>query len=282
MIALARVVPVVPAKPVATGVGEAVGGGGPTYDSDAVLWFAAVVANGGADPDAAFKQIVSDFYTGLKADGLYALVDRMGLMAAPDDISSRLDLKDKATLLTLSVPPTFTALRGYMGNAVNMFINTLFNSVSPAGNFTQNSCGLTTYINATASDVGSSASIIGRITSVISFFRPRTTGNVLEGRMGSGTTKQFGAVATRLGFRSVSRTLSNLTKGYGPDGTQVGTNDTSVSVALVNENFLLLRLQSVYASDRIAFWAAHAGFSDAQTLAFRNRIVTMLTAIGAN
>lgn len=253
------------------------------YDPDATAWFAAVVANGGSDVDAATKQIISDFYAGLKTDSLYTLMDRIGLCAAHDTVGARLDLKDKTSLLTPAGSPVFTAFRGYMGDGVGAYLNTNWNSVSPAGNFAQNSSGITAYINATTSDVGDSKAIVGRITSTLSFIRPRTSAsNLIQGRMSGPTTKDFGNVTSRLGLRSMSRTAAAINRAYGADGLKSGTDDTSTSNALANENFLLLRLQSTYATDRCAFWAAHAGFDATQTLNFRNRIVTMLTALGAN
>lgn len=255
----------------------------PSYDADATAWFAANVSGGGTDPDAATKQIISDFYAGLKADSLYTLIDRMNLVAAHDSYGARLDLKDKATLMTPVGSPTFTAFRGYYGDGVGAYVNTNWNSITPGTNHAQDSAGLTTYINATSSDVGNLQASLGRITSVISFIRHRiTTSNTMSGRINGNVTKEYGVQTTRLGFRSINRTLSNLTRGYGPDGLQSGTDETGASMALVNENFLLFRLQNTYASDRIAFWAAHSGFDATQTLAFRNRIVTLLTALGAN
>lgn len=255
----------------------------PSYDADADLWFAAVVANGGAAIDAPTKQIISDFYAGLKTDGVYAKTDYMGLRCAPDGVGARIELKTKTLVATVGGGLTHVASRGHQGNDTNGELLTGYNPFTFLGQYVRNSCGLISYVNATNSDVGSAKATIGKVSNTDAFIRPRNaTTNNFYGRVQGSNAKDYAAQATRLGFRAIVRTSSTLTKGYGADGLQSGTNDTQASSDLTNEAFREHRLQSTYGGDRIAFTAYVGGLSDAEVLAFRNRIVTMLTALGAN
>ena len=80
-------------------------------EAETTAWVAEVVSNGGT-VSAGRQTIVNDLIAGLKADGIWAKLDRLWLFAAEDQPSALTDLVG-LTLATAVNSPTFTADEGY-------------------------------------------------------------------------------------------------------------------------------------------------------------------------
>lgn len=252
-------------------------GAGTSYEPEAVAYFARWTVQ----PDNTRKGLLNTLIKSLKDSGAWAIRDAYHLPAAPDTQSAVLNLKSTSFPLTPIGSPTFVADRGFMGDGVSAHIGTGHDGVAPP-NFQQNSCSIMTWTNATASDVGNNLATIGKVTDVNSFIRPRiATTNLMTGRINGGATTSFGsALATRLGHRAMSRTGTSLSRAF-VNGTQVGADDTQQSQTLISEQFLYLRLQNTYATDRLAAGALGGGLTPAQIAAEYTAFNTYLSTIGA-
>lgn len=90
-----------------------------------VTAYAAAVASAGGTVSAPRQALLSSFVAGLKADGVWPLLDRLMMFAAEDGAGSLVDLRNPAKLSTLggAPTPTLTADRGYVGDGISGYID---------------------------------------------------------------------------------------------------------------------------------------------------------------
>lgn len=264
------------------GVGLMLGSGrrvaGPSYDPDAATLFAAF----STDPGGTRKGLYNDLILGLKADGLWAKLDTLYLLAAHDAQAAVLNVRAPGLYAgSVFTGLTFTADRGFLGGGTG-YIDTGFNPVTAGGQFSQNSAHIGTYTNAATADAGSANASVGKAGQVDTFIRPRITGDTLEGRVNNTSSNQaFGSVGTRLGSRVLSRIASGDTRGF-VNGVQNGAVSMTASVAMLSGSFTLLRLSTSYnTTDRLAAASIGGGLSGAEAGALHSRVLAFLTAIGA-
>jgi len=86
------------------------------YDADAVTYFAALVT-AGSSITTANKQVVSDFITGCKSDGIWTAIKACCLLAGPDDLTGALvPLVGSAPTNTNFVSGDHSRTTGLIGN----------------------------------------------------------------------------------------------------------------------------------------------------------------------
>ncbi|WP_281932173.1 PKD domain-containing protein [Roseibium album] len=95
---------------------------GASYDADAeAYWTQAAV-----EPNAARKQIISDFFAGLKTDGVWTMLSGAtgrGLhIETPDAVLSLVNIGDPARTAVATGSPTFTPGTGWVGGAAGQYI----------------------------------------------------------------------------------------------------------------------------------------------------------------
>lgn len=137
-------------------------------------------------PNAARKQLISDFIDSLQSNGtknFWANADRIWVMAAHDSGASKLNWKaDEDNLLTVNAL-TFTADRGWAGNGTSSYLNTQFIPSTDGVNFTQDAASIAIYIRTNAAsstlDYGAWATGAGRMVSLVS----RNASNSWYGRI---------------------------------------------------------------------------------------------------
>lgn len=248
---------------------------GASYDADAVTYFAAM----SVQPDATRRELLNDLIVGLKADSLWSLLDLLYLVAAHDAQAGRLNARIPGSYaLATANSPTFTTDRGYAGDGTSSYLDTGFADNTGSVNWTQNSAAWGVYLNqqsGTSAAVGVSGSTSSRII-------PRTSTNNMTVRIHGATEPIPPTVADGLGMSSGSRTSATSIAWY-KNGAQTATNTSSASSAAVAGNVQLFRSSAgVFGAGRAAAMFLGAGLSDAQQAAIYSRIVTYLTAIGAN
>src|SRR5882724_3061760 len=91
--------------------GNAAAVGGSGTDSDALVWKSAVVGVGGS-VSASYLAAVSAYIAGLKADGIWSLLDYLIPYAAENSVAASIDFVGRLTH-TLNSSPIFTAMVGY-------------------------------------------------------------------------------------------------------------------------------------------------------------------------
>jgi len=255
--------------------------GGVAYDPDAAAYFAAM----SVQPDATRKGLINDYIVGLKADGVWSLLDLVYILASHDSQAAGLNAKTPASnTITVSGTVTFTTDLGY-GPATSggAGLDTNFNPATAGGNWTQNSASLFSWVNSTTSNTANSLrGTIGNSAATISCL-PRTGGDVFTARANAAVVSSFGTIASRLGSRCLSRTASTTTNGQ-VNGAVSGLTSAVVSSAVTSQNVFLLRqgASSDNDYDRLALATLGGGLTGTQMTALHNRSSTFLTAIGAN
>lgn len=119
------------------------GGGGVSYDADAVTLFAAM----SSEPDATRKALISDTIVGLKSAGIWDKLDALWFMAAHDAQAGRLNWINPGTHnLTAVDAPTFTVDEGYAGNGTTSHLDTNYVPSTDAVKFTLNDASIGFYM----------------------------------------------------------------------------------------------------------------------------------------
>jgi hypothetical protein len=98
---------------------------------------------------------------GMVTDGVWALLDALWILAAPNTTDALLNLVSTSFTLTVNGSPAFVAARGYTGTAVNPAVNWLdtgFNPLSSGTHFTQDAAHLSVW---SLTDLQSSSSAVG-------------------------------------------------------------------------------------------------------------------------
>ena len=128
---------------------------GPGYDADAAAYFAAVTT----PFSTARKAIINTLVTTLKADGNWAGLDRLWLMANEASDQGLISLVNPAsTAMTLVNAPTFTVDQGFTGDGLTTYINTGYTPNVDGIKFTLNSASMGVYsrtqVSAGEADMG--------------------------------------------------------------------------------------------------------------------------------
>lgn len=264
-------------------LGRRAGGG---LDPDAAAYIAAM----SVAPDVTRRTLINDLIVGLKADGVWSLLDVLYLLAAHDAQAARLNLRAPGSNTATTVGTvTFTTDRGYRGNGSNGYLDTNFNLTTPGALWTRDNASMFSWLTAAASTSSTDVSPIwgSGSNSLREDRRTTATGSALEFYINSPTTPAgFGGEtgSNRLGSRGAVRLPAlgtNVVRGY-RNGTAAGANTSSGSGAVSNENAWLLRSSGdLNGNDTVGAAALGAGLTDAQMLALHTRIGAYLTAIGA-
>lgn len=242
-----------------------------SYDAASTAYFAAM----SVQPDATRKGLIDALIAGLKADGVWALLDLLALPAAHDAQAGLLNAVNPAQALVKSGTMTFTTDRGYAGDGSTGYLSTPAND-NGWSLFTLNSATLGVWVNSTG---GSTVNIIGQATGGVVRMAPYTGAN-LQARLGSATAVT-GAVADGLGFSCAVRSSSSTITSY-RGSAQVATSAANTSTALAGDPILLNRQGAVYHPGRIAAFALGAALDATKEAALNTRLSTYLTAIGGN
>jgi hypothetical protein len=258
---------------------KAASGGGPSYDPDAQAFFD--VMSPALDSDR--MNLINNFVVTGKSAGWWSKLDIIRPLALTGSNNSRLNLKNPSEPMMAGFNgPVFTENRGWEGDALSSYMGSGLVFTAP-NQFLQDSATMGCYINATPSDVNNNNPALGMdVTSgTLTFLRPKDATGGMGGRINAATNDNSGGVASRLGFKAVTRKDANTIQWYGPNGAPLGGALTKASAAMQNKELLLFRLGTGYGADRQAFMFAGGALTDAEMLSLYNSINTYLTAIGA-
>ncbi|WP_156405500.1 hypothetical protein [Sphingomonas sp. Root710] len=249
---------------------------GPDYDPDALAYFAAMTVQ----PDTARKILINDLIVGLKADGLWGKIDWLLLLASHDAQAARINVRVPTKIATAINAPTFTTDRGYQGNGVNAYLDAGEALNAPGNVYAQNSAHLLTYINA---GPGGTPYDIGAIGNTNIRMQAEVSGSTENARINTGNSDSYTSTGP-IGMRILSRTGAAAGDLY-RDGVAKFGNTIGPSSATMTGNLNLLRGQAgaiQYSSSRLAVAGSGGGLTSIQAANFRSRLMTYLTAIGAN
>jgi len=248
------------------------------YEAESEAIFAAM----GTTPDATRKLLINDLVKGLKDDGIWSKLDFLYLLASHAENSSLLNWINPGTFDATNVHETaFEVDRGYTGDGANDYLDTNWNPNSDGINYTLNYASLGAYVRSISlSGVQDMGGNDGTTTSFV-IFHNSTTGDRAYINAAIHTT--FTGIAREPGFKICFRD-NNSTAGLIMNGDRWANENYSVSIP--NANFYLLCVNSIgtpfnFTDRQMSAAFAGAGLTEAQGIAFTNRIETFMDAIGA-
>jgi len=251
------------------------------YDTDA----AALFARWGTDPGSTRKQAYSDCFAGLKTDGVWTLLDEVQMYAAHTEADGLLGWKNLVNATSVN-SPTFTTDRGIAGDASTSYINTGFNPSTHGSQYQQNSASMGVYLNAgtdTAATVFAVGCASGTNNTIIA---PRISSNRPLLRVNDDTSAigANGSSTTRLGFSVANRSTSTATQFY-KNGSSIATGGVTSTARPNAVVYACGYNNSGFSSgldNRVALVVFGASMDATQQSNLSSRMITLLTAIGAN
>lgn len=247
-----------------------------SVDSDVAAYIAKLTT----PPTGTERNLLNSLVTGLKSDGVWALLDRFALLAVETQQASLVDLRNPNKSFTASGTITFTVNRGWTGDGSTGYLD-IGEAWSATGNqFALNSASLGVWCNASGA-----AGIKGQIGNIANSARSQISARSATGNESFQINDSTGDTlmvsnGSRLGHRTAARTGLLVKKGYFNGAVTANLSTTSSAVNTANGS--LLRSLTSYADDRIAAAYSGAGLTDAQVSALHSRLSTYLTAKGAN
>lgn len=263
----------------------------PAGETETAVWEAAVIAAGGTvstSPAGGRKALVNALIAGLKADGVWPLLDRLYILAAENTQSALIDLKavDPAAVTSGAAAIIFTPDRGYECTAGDDFIDTTFNPTVGTNQFTLNSASLFVYDRTSGSGSGAmqmGARVVspGVYLSEISLCDSGTTCLMRVNDASGGA-----ANANVQGFWVVSRTDSTTLVHYKNGSVFNASPSAATSAGVPNCSFYICNCNNDGsplggADDQIAAAGMGGGLTAGQVAALTTRIETYMDAVGA-
>lgn len=254
-------------------------------DPDALAWRAAVIANGGATPSVARQTLVGTLIQGLKATGVWAVLDRLWVLAAADEIAARTDIKARV-LAVKTGTPAFTTDRGYTGTDSLTSGNYLQSDINPftfSGQYTLNSAHLSIWLttNLAAVNSGGNMGMAGAVDNATLFVT--FTDNNVYARINEG--------ATGVSVTSPQRTSHWISNRTGATASQIYRNGINLnninsnSTALPNGTITILGANIVGNvggnPNTHAMASIGGGLTASQAASFYQYLRDYMNAIGA-
>jgi hypothetical protein len=246
-------------------------------DAATTAWVNAVVAAGGT-VSGPRKTLVDTLIKGLKTDGVWAKLDRLWLFAAENSKSALTDLVGLTQATPVSAP-TFTADRGYAGDASSSYLNSNYNAATSGVQWTLDSAHIAAWDN--TSRANAAIVISGAYDgSAVSDLMPWYGGGIVTRINGGGLAGLTNG--TSQGFFVGQRPGSNIVSGY-YNGTLCGSfGDTSNHIINL-PLYICGRNDSSFSSgmaDQVSMVSYGASFTGAQITNYYNRLRTYMTAVG--
>jgi hypothetical protein len=254
-------------------------------DPDVYLWTRA----GGASNSTRIE-LVNDLVLGLKADGVWAKLDRLWLLAADSQASALADLVHHSVATAVN-SPTFTVDRGFACDGSSSYIDTLYNPSTNGVNFTLNAASLWIWNNtnrASTSAVSMGCNDASNISD-LTVFQPRIEArlNQANGSDSNSSTTTTGSIGFIGGNRSGSSGLAASLQFYFNGVDQGAPFVGSGSTAVPNRTMYIGGrndqnnggLQSGI-TDQISAAVIGGNLSATDALNLYNRLRTYMTAVG--
>lgn len=249
----------------------------PAYDADAQTYFAAMTIQ----PNDTRKGLIDALIVGLKADGVWSLLDCLWLIASHDSQAGLLNAKSPGSfVLTPAGGPTFVTDRGYLCDGSDDALGSAYNYAS-SGQHQQNSAHVSGWLNASNNTTSSSnfCSVGSSTNSINTALRPYSNSMTVGGQItGSPVYSSLPSTSSYVGFRLLSRVDSESMLGQAEilQGTV-----SAVSAAPLSQPLILMQRGSTFLQGRIATASVGGGLTATQSTALYNRLNTYLSAIGA-
>ena len=234
------------------------------YDNDAQAYFDAMTT----PPNAARKALLNALITGWKADGDWALIGYIALLASHDEQAARINVKNPAQIATAVGTLPFTVDRGFTGDGLSGYLETgVADNAMP--NWTQDTGCIFAWVNQ-APLVGGAAVGLSNLSST----RLQITPLAPTARLHN-TTNVAGTTTNSVGLCSGVRVDSTTTRMY-RNGALEGTATTGAAAATTAGTFQFFRSNGVFLDARLAVAGAGGLVDQAK---FYARLATYLAAL---
>lgn len=260
---------------------EAEGG----YSAEAKTLFAAM----STPPTTARKVLINNAIAGLKADGVWAMLDYLHVHAAADSQASTLNWINPATITALvgagQGSPTFTTDRGFTANGTSSFVDSVFNPTT-AALFSQN---INFYGVWSLSSAQVATNVAGWLATNGITHQFRSGTDTCTMRMSQNAPSVSNSNTDGTGFYVGARTSSGATRMF-KNGVNMTVNSgaNQASTALINNSLRLGNPASaVFAAGQFAASCAGGGANftttnrDAIMASLYSRLLTYMQAVGA-
>src|SRR5262245_4534966 len=232
-------------------------------------------------PTATRKALINACIKALKDAGVWSKLDAFYIFAAADSQAALINWKNPGTFnATATSSPTFTADRGYTGNASTSYIDTTYNPFSSGGQFAANDATMFAW-NLASSASGTSPLFGGDAGSFRNQGFPNISTNTYRAAIGDSAIQiDYTSNTTKPGLYSASRTASNALASY-RNGASVGTDTTAASTGLPNENLSFLRSHVFFGDWQISGGGFGKGLNSTEHAALYSALLAYLQAVGA-
>lgn len=253
-----------------------------TINPEAFKHASAAVTAGGIVTTAELGRI-SDFVDAEQADGNYEWEDDYFLFGAvADSIASRVSLKRRVTALVANAP-TFTAYRGWTGDAVSAALGLRF---TPSVNATKMTGGNMRFWWWQLNNVSGTKSIMGVSSGQSVRARPRGGANTMGVQIASALTAFVNSVTDSTGYGVVQRSGAATIEGQKNNTALTNVTGTSLSSALpTGEIYALARNDSGSISEPSDAQLFACGFGAPRSLVDRQaqyaNLLALAQAVGA-
>ena len=250
-------------------------------DPDVKQWVQAVRSAGGR-VSTARAALMEKLVKGLKADGLWPLLDELWIFAAENGTQARTGVKARVLAAAVNSPP-FTTNRGYAGDGLSAYLDLNINPSTAAGRFTRNDASYGAWIVIQNSVTG--ARLMGYDGLNGTELRYNAAANYGMG-INSASYTPTGIASTSLGLMVATRVGAS---GAGSQNTYYnGANlvaDNQASTALPNWNFFALGTSqfggiAAPCDARLGVSFIGGSLTAVQVTSLYSRLRTHMTAVG--
>lgn len=259
-------------------IGVRLSGGGASLDADAATLIAAMTTT----PDSTRQGHINTLITGLKADGVWAKLDELWVMAAHAEQAALLGWK-RAKDLTAVNAPTFEVDRGFTGNGTTSYLNTNYVPSTDGVQYTLNDASFGVYSRTDGMSDPNDMGVVSTHRALLNIRRLNGQGISEINSLGI-TNRVLFANSVSTGLIVSRRTASNAIQ-FLINGSSAATN-SEVSTGLPGHAFFVGTFNNAgtpgsFSTRQYAAAFVGAAMSEAQQLALFNRLETYLDAIGA-
>ena len=202
----------------------------------------AYIANCTTKPDAVWTVALNTLIQTLIIDGIWPLLDTFWIFATPSQQAARINVvKPFGTQITEVSSPTWTALQGYHSNGTTSYLNTNYNPVTTANNYTQNNASFGFYdrtIVTTGNPIAMGTPAGDNYTRYLQVHANSTNANYTINENNT-IFGNFANPGFPVGLYSAARTTSSSMQMY-HNGSLLNTN-SATSISVTSVNFVLLQ-----------------------------------------
>ncbi|MEM9116953.1 MAG: hypothetical protein AAGD09_03615 [Cyanobacteria bacterium P01_F01_bin.56] len=250
-----------------------------TYDTDAQAFIDLLSGT----YTSAQLDAINDFVVSNKANGIWAKLDLVWLLAANNTADSATDMTGNGFSFTNN-GMTFTASQGYQGNASSAYLLTDYNPDTDGINYTQNSASIGIYSRTNNTTDAVDFGVRGPNHRVFIQAYETAQGVDISVAINQDSSEVFGTPATD-GCLVLARTASNDARYY-RNGTQVGSTITTASTGVADANLEVgvynnNGTRQEYSDREYALAFAGGGLTSSEVTDLSASIETFLDAFGA-